>query len=115
MLDGGNINIITCSNEGDIGKGNDWCNGGILGMVNEPSVNINLYNCYNKGNIGEDKGYCGGIVGFINKAGTVIQNCYSTGSIKGKNRGGVFRTLRYRCHKGIAINNKCVLFRKYSK
>lgn len=34
-------------------------------------------------------GYAGGIVGYINGANTVIQNCYNAGSVKGEYVGGI--------------------------
>lgn len=98
MLGGGDINIINCSNEGNIGKECTWNCGGMVGTA-ERSVGMKLYNCYNKGEIGGNSTYAsGGIVGSVYKVTTlVMEKCYSTGNIKGINPriGGVFRSYDY--------------------
>ena len=74
------IEIIGCSNEGDV-TGRDA--GGVAGYVEEGSDSVSLTNCTNRGNVvcATNNRNAGGIVGSIGSTTTTIDSCTNSGAV----------------------------------
>ena len=72
--------ILNCINEADI-KSNSNNAAGIAGYV---SGQVTIDSCYNRGNCTTGGWKAGGIVAYLDSRYAKIQNCYSTGSVTGK-------------------------------
>lgn len=75
--------VIECVNLGKVSA--NYNAGGIVGYV---YYKCNVEDCYNRGVI-ESKEKVGGIIGYLNDGSAKIQNCYSTGSVTGKDANPV--------------------------
>lgn len=72
--------ILNCINEADI-KSNSNNAAGIVGYV---SGQVTIDSCYNRGNCTTGSWRAGGIVAYLSNSYAKINNCYSTGSVTGK-------------------------------
>ena len=83
--------------------------GGIVGRVNNGTLKIS--NCMNIGDV-QATGICdqngvirvGGVLGLSAKSGTIIESCYSSGTISGNTCGGITGALT---NRGSKIENCC--------
>lgn len=83
--------------------------GGIVGRVNDGALTIS--NCMNIGDV-QATGTCGrygvirvgGVLGLSAKSGTIIESCYSSGTISGNTCGGITGALT---NRGSKIENCC--------
>lgn len=83
--------------------------GGIIGRVNNGTLKIS--NCMNIGDV-QATGTCGqngvirvgGVLGLSAKSGTIIESCYSSGTISGNTCGGITGALT---NSGSKIKNCC--------
>lgn len=77
--------ILNCINEADI-KSNSNNAAGIVGYV---SGQVTIDSCYNRGNCTTGGWKAGGIVAYLDSRYAKVQNCYSTGSVTGKDANPV--------------------------
>ena len=93
------LTIYNCINRGVVrGKG---CKGGILGCEVggswEEKISAYIYNCCNVGKIGsKESAYSGGILGSLGGICNImelnINNCYTIGTLEGKQKAGIVAT-----------------------
>ena len=74
-------NIREAVNEGNLSGANNV--GGIVGYA---YYKCTVEYCYNRGNVSVSGEKAGGIVGYMNDSGAEFRNCYTTGSVSGKNK-----------------------------
>ena len=85
----GDVEIINCSNHGNINGYSDYGAGGIIGYITAGGK-LHIVNSYNVGNINTGAGIsysgAGGLVGLIyySTSNIEINNCYNMGNISGK-------------------------------
>ena len=93
------LTIYNCINKGIV-RGNG-CKGGILGCEVggswEEKIAAYIYNCYNVGKIGnKESAYSSGILGSLGGVCSImeltINNCYTIGTLDGKQKAGIVAT-----------------------
>ena len=83
----GTVNVVNCSNQGDIEVMNDYgygAGGGLIGSVDGDDNKLTIKNAYNGGSVSTDNATLGGILGYsaiATASNLVIENVYTVGVI----------------------------------